>query len=113
DPFYRKAIRVSMGSVFTLPIVRAAVWPGELRALKDAGLSIVGAVLDPDARSLGSDPPSPPRFALLLGAEGPGLSAGARGFCRHLLTIPMPPGADSLNVATAGAIFLYQLCASR
>ncbi len=52
DPFYRKAIRVSLGAVFTLPVVRAARWPDELAALRAGGVSIVGAVLDPDATPL-------------------------------------------------------------
>jgi len=51
----------------------------------------------------------PPKVALLLGAEGPGLSAAARAACDRLVTIPMAPGADSLNVATAGAVALFQL----
>src|SRR5688572_25426684 len=49
DPFYRKAIRTSMGAVFTLPIVRASAWPGELTALREQGFTLVGAVLDTDA----------------------------------------------------------------
>ena len=108
DPFYRKAIRVSLGAVFGLPIVRAQSWPEELHALRRDGVAVVGAVVEPGAVPLARFSP-PPRFALLLGAEGPGLSAAARAACDHLVTIPMSPGADSLNVATAGAIFLYAL----
>jgi tRNA G18 (ribose-2'-O)-methylase SpoU len=108
DPFYRKAIRVSLGAVFGLPIVRASVWPDELARLRADGVQVVGAVLDPDAAPLVRFT-RPARVALLLGAEGPGLSAGARAACDHLVTIPMSPQADSLNVATAAAIFLYSL----
>jgi tRNA G18 (ribose-2'-O)-methylase SpoU len=135
DPFYRKAIRVSLGAVFNLPVVRARTWPADLEALRgdgvasawgageprstspDAGglgdprrgpIEIVGAVVEPGATPLARFSP-PARFALLLGAEGPGLSAAARDRCDHLVTIPMSPGADSLNVATAGAIFLWAL----
>jgi tRNA G18 (ribose-2'-O)-methylase SpoU len=108
DPYYRKAIRVSLGAVFTLPVVRAREWPGELQALRSAGVATIGAVVEPGATPLALFSP-PPRFALLLGAEGPGLSAAARAACDHLVTIPMSPGADSLNVATAGAIFLWAL----
>jgi tRNA G18 (ribose-2'-O)-methylase SpoU len=68
----------------------------------------VGAVVEPDATPLARFH-APARFALLLGAEGPGLSAAARACCDHRVTIPMSAGADSLNVATAGAIFLYGL----
>jgi len=108
DPYYRKAIRVSLGAVFGLPIVRLGRWPDELLALRDAGVALVGAVLAPDATPLGAFV-RPPRVALLFGAEGPGLSPGARAACDHRVTIPMSPGADSLNVATAAALFLYAL----
>ena len=137
DPFYRKAIRVSLGAVFSLPVVRAQAWPADLAALRGDGMqiargagelcspspnaggdgdpsrvpmTIVGAVVDPGAAPLARFAP-PPRFALLLGAEGPGLSPAARALCDHLVTIPMGAGVDSLNVATAGAIFLYALTA--
>jgi tRNA G18 (ribose-2'-O)-methylase SpoU len=107
DPYYRKAIRVSMGSAFTVPIVRAERWPDDLEALKDLGLSLVAAVLDAAAVPL----PRftwPSRTAIVLGSEGPGLSAAARRACDHQVTIPMAGArADSLNVATAGAMFLY------
>jgi tRNA G18 (ribose-2'-O)-methylase SpoU len=108
DPFYRKAIRVSMGSVFSLPIVRARRWPDELREL---ALPKIAAVLKdsvPAARL-----PALPAFALVLGSEGPGLTAETIALCDHRATIPMAPGADSLNVATAGAVLLYELLSRR
>ena len=108
DPFYRKAVRVSLGAVFSLPIVRATRWPDDLAALRGDGFALVAAVVEPGATPLAHLRP-PDRFALVLGAEGPGLSAAARDACDHRVTIPMSPGADSLNVATAGAIFLYAL----
>jgi tRNA G18 (ribose-2'-O)-methylase SpoU len=109
DPFYRKAIRVSMGSVFHLPIVRAATdWLAELRALKDRGFALVGAVLDADAVPIEKYTP-PEKFVLLLGAEGPGLTPGTKKLCDARVTIPMAAGADSLNVATAGALLLHRL----
>ena len=108
DPFYRKAIRVSLGAVFTLPIVRLARWPDDLRAWRADGIELVGAVLEPGATPLARFGP-PARAALLFGAEGPGLSLAARALCDHRVTIPMSAGADSLNVATAAAIFLYAL----
>ncbi len=108
DPFYRKAIRVSAGAVFNLPIVRATRWPDDLLALR---LPIIGAVLDTDAVPLASYA-APERWALLLGAEGPGLSAETKRMCDARVTIPMTK-ADSLNVATASAVFLYHLTGAR
>jgi tRNA G18 (ribose-2'-O)-methylase SpoU len=107
DPFYRKAIRVSMGTVFRMPIVRATTWPGELQGLRERGFTIVGAVLGADAVPIESYR-APARFALVLGTEGPGLSGGAKQLCDARVTIPMK-AADSLNVATAGAVLLHQL----
>jgi tRNA G18 (ribose-2'-O)-methylase SpoU len=109
DPFYRKAIRVAIGSTFALPIVRLATWPDDLVALKRRlGFHVLGAVVDERAPPLATVR-RPERVALLLGTEGPGLSAAARAACDGLLTIPMAPGADSLNVATAGAVALFHL----
>ena len=108
DPYYRKAVRVSIGAVFQLPIVRAATWPDGLDALKQQGFALYGAVVDAGAAPLATVV-RPPKVALLLGAEGPGLSAAARAACDRLVTIPMAPGADSLNVATAGAVALFHL----
>jgi tRNA G18 (ribose-2'-O)-methylase SpoU len=115
DPFYRKAIRVSLGGVFSLPIIRLARWPDALVALRaEGGFSIVGAVVDP--RALPLDQLTPPaRTVLLLGTEGPGLSAAAIAACDRLVTIPMAgsAGADSLNVATACAVCLFHLSRHR
>ena len=113
DPFYRKAIRVSLGAVFDLPVVRLSRWPEDLDILRDLGFSLVAAVLSPGATPLPRFAP-PARWALLLGAEGPGLSPGAVLRCHHSVTIPMSnrPGADSLNVATAAAVMMYALARS-
>ncbi|HEX2657707.1 MAG TPA: RNA methyltransferase [Polyangia bacterium] len=108
DPFYRKAVRVSIGAVCDLPVVTCARWPEDLLALKAAGFRLYGAVLDERAIPLPAVRRSE-KAALLLGTEGPGLSAAARAACDQLITIPMAPGADSLNVATAGAVALYHL----
>jgi tRNA G18 (ribose-2'-O)-methylase SpoU len=113
DPFYRKAIRVSLGAVFDLPVVRLSRWPEDLDLLRDLGFSLVAAVLSPGATPLPRFAP-PARWALLLGAEGPGLSPGAVLRCHHSVTIPMSTraGADSLNVATAAAVMMYALARS-
>lgn len=108
DPYYRKAIRVSMGCVFALPILRCQRWPEDLLRLRDEhGLTIVGTVLDEAAQPL-SALDWPERVAILFGAEGDGLAAGTKALCDRLVTIPMArEKADSLNVATAGALFLH------
>jgi tRNA G18 (ribose-2'-O)-methylase SpoU len=109
DPFYRKAIRVAIGATFTLPIIRCVDWPGDLTRIKDRlGFALWGAVLGDDAIPLATAA-RPARVALLLGSEGPGLSRASRAICDRLVTIPMAPGADSLNVATAGAVALFHL----
>jgi tRNA G18 (ribose-2'-O)-methylase SpoU len=111
DPFYRKAVRTSAGAVLSLPIVRATRWPEDLLVLRDKhGLNLVGAVLDQQAIPLASYVP-PARLAILFGAEGPGLDEQTLRVCDARVTIPMAkaPGVDSLNVATAGAVFLYHI----
>jgi tRNA G18 (ribose-2'-O)-methylase SpoU len=110
DPFYRKAIRVSLGAVFDLPIVRLARWPEDLDLLRDLGFTLLAAVLAANATPLPRFT-TPARWALLLGAEGPGLSPGAVLRCHESVTIPMSTsnGVDSLNVATAAAVLLYGL----
>ncbi len=108
DPFYRKAVRTSAGAVLSLPIVRAGRWPDDLLTLREQGFVLAGAVLGDHARPLADFVP-PARLALLFGSEGPGLDQDTQRLCDELLTIPMAksPAADSLNVATAGAVFLY------
>ncbi len=111
DPFYRKAVRTSAGAVLSLPIVRATRWPEDLLALREThGLTLVGAVVNEQAVPLASFLP-PARLAILFGAEGPGLAPEIQRVCDILVTIPMAqrPAVDSLNVATAGAVFLYHV----
>jgi tRNA G18 (ribose-2'-O)-methylase SpoU len=109
DPFYRKAVRTSVGAVLSLPIVRATHWPADLLALRERpGFRLVGAVVGQHAQPLASFQP-PPRLALLFGAEGPGLDPPTQELCDALVTVPMAAshGVDSLNVSAAGAVFLY------
>ena len=111
DPFYRKAVRTSAGAVLSLPIVRATRWPEQLLALREQqGFSLVGAALDDRAVALANFAP-PARLAVLFGSEGPGLDEKTKALCDSLVTIPMAksPAVDSLNVATAGAVFLYHI----
>ena len=111
DPLYRRSVRVSMGHVLRVPFSVLAegsvTGVGRLRSL---GFEVVGLTPRPEAedvRSLGGRA----RRALVVGAEGPGLSDAALAACDRLVRIPMAPGVDSLNVSTAAAIALHELSA--
>ena len=114
DPLYRKAIRVSVGASLSLPFARLVDWPGDLATLRDAGYTILALTPRADAVDItefGSTRPKPARVALLLGAEGIGLSDVARAHADHEVRIAMMPGTDSLNVATACGIALHRFAA--
>jgi tRNA G18 (ribose-2'-O)-methylase SpoU len=105
DPLYRRSVRVSMGHVLSLPFAVLADWPGGLARLHDAGYLTVALTPAPDAVDLtGIDPVAHPRTAVLLGAEGPGLTPEAQGAARVRARIPMRTGVDSLGVAAAAAV---------
>ena len=103
DPYYRRTIRVSMGEVLFLPVARAATWPGDLAALSSLGFETWALTPDPAAEPIWSlDVPS--RVAIVLGAEGPGLSRRARAAVARHVRIPIDPDVDSLNVGHAAAV---------
>jgi tRNA G18 (ribose-2'-O)-methylase SpoU len=105
DPLYRRSVRVSMGHVLSLPFAVLQDWPGDLERLHDAGYLTVALTPADDAVDLGSlDPRAHPRTAVLLGAEGPGLTAEAQHAARIRARIPMRAGVDSLGVAAAAAV---------
>jgi tRNA G18 (ribose-2'-O)-methylase SpoU len=104
DPLYRRSVRVSMGHVLRVPFVRAP-----LSTLRDAGLTVLALTPQPPAAPLSTVDPARPRVALLVGAEGPGLTAAALAVADRHVRIPMAAGVDSLNVATAAAIALHHL----
>jgi tRNA G18 (ribose-2'-O)-methylase SpoU len=105
DPLYRRSVRVSMGHVLGLPFAVLSDWPADLDHLHEAGYTTVALTPAPDAIDLGSlDPVAHPRTAVLLGAEGPGLTPDAQRAARVRARIPMRPGVDSLGVAAAAAI---------
>lgn len=110
DPLYRKAIRTSMAAVLTLPWVQAGAWPDALARLRAAGFAIVACTPAAHAPAL-YDTLLPPRAAVLVGAEGPGLTAAALAHADLLVRIPMHGAMDSLNVATAAAVVLSALAA--
>ena len=105
DPYTRRSVRVSMGEILFLPCARVAAddWPaGALAELGAAGFAAWALTPAPDAVDIWSLP-VPPRLALLFGAEGPGLSAGAIEAAAARVRLPIASDVDSLNVAAAAA----------
>ncbi|MEM7626229.1 MAG: RNA methyltransferase [Planctomycetota bacterium] len=111
DPWYRRAVRVSMGAVFTLPIVRSADLDADLERLRDDfGYELVATVLDGDAEPLASaerNIAGTGRTAILLGGEAHGLTPGIVRRCDRRVRIPMHYDVDSLNVAVAAGIVIH------
>jgi tRNA G18 (ribose-2'-O)-methylase SpoU len=111
DPLYRRSIRVSMGHVLRLPFTRAAPWPGGIAELQASGFEVIALTPSHEAEDVRTLEPASlaRRRALLVGAEGRGLSPRALAAADRRVRITMAPGVDSLNVATAAAVALYQL----
>lgn len=110
DPLYRRSIRVSMGTVFQVPWTRLPAWREATELLHAAGFHIAALALSEDAVSLDDFVEDPPeRVAIVLGAEGDGLSRQALAAADSTVTIPMAGGVDSLNVAAASAVALWAL----
>ena len=109
DPLYRKAIRVSVGSVLTVPFARGLPAEAMLQGLADAGFQIWG--LSPRGDVPVSAIPAARRIALVLGTEGEGLPRSILSSFRTA-RIPQRPGLDSLNVATASGIALYEIASA-
>ncbi len=107
DPWYRRSVRLSMGTIFKLPIVRSDNIARDLRRLRDAfTFDVVGTALRDDALDLKLADRAD-RLAVVLGSEGYGLSEEHLGLCSRVVTIPMHAGVDSLNVAVAAGIVLH------
>ena len=122
DPFYRRSVRVSLGHVTRIPFTRVEPWPAGLDRVRAAGLALVALTpagdetLD-DLRAVGAPAGDDPRgtgpgWAVMVGAEGPGLSDAALAAADHRVRIPMAGGVDSINVATAAAIAMHRLSGS-
>lgn len=109
DPLYRRAVRVSMGEVFAVPYARLERWPQDLELVRMSGLRVMaltpGGSQDLDRLRL--EPGD--RVAVLLGAEGPGLSDEAMAYADLRVRIPMSGGVDSLNVGSAAAVTFWAL----
>ena len=114
DPLYRRSIRVSMGSVFTLPWTRIPNWPSSINELKEQGFHTVavspqniGGKESQDLRQFTGT--SHDRIALILGTEGEGLTAASLDNCDQSVHIPMSNDVSSLNVASAAAVVFWAL----
>ena len=116
DPLHRRAVRVSMGTVFQVPWTRigqqAQDWPeAGMMLLREMGFATVAMALSEDSVEI--DDPClvwEERLAVILGAEGDGLAKTTIARCDYTARIPMLHGVDSLNVAAASAVAFWQLC---
>ena len=107
DPLYRRAIKVAMGAVFSLPWTRLPDWYDALPMLSQRGFTTVALTLAPDAVPVEEAVAGLDRVALVLGSEGHGLSARWEQAADRRAIIPMAAGIDSLNVAAATAVACY------
>jgi tRNA G18 (ribose-2'-O)-methylase SpoU len=105
DPLYRRSVRVSMGHVLGVPFTSLSPWSDGLKLLRDRGFRVLA--MTPSATEALA--PVDGKAAVLLGSEGPGLTAEAIAAADAAVRVPMAGGVDSLNVATAGAVAFYAL----
>ena len=110
DPLYRRAVRVSMGHALLVPYAWATQWPADLVMLKEAGFRLLAMTPHPEAHPLAQamETVCGERVAVLVGAEGPGLTPATLRLTDVRVRIPMSRGTDSLNVATAAALAFYE-----
>ena len=101
DPLYRRAVRVSMGEVFALPYAYLGPFPGGIEEVRRAGFRVLA--MTPAGADLGTVEITG-RTALVLGAEGPGLTEAAMAASDLTVGLPMARGVDSLNIAAAAAV---------
>jgi tRNA G18 (ribose-2'-O)-methylase SpoU len=109
DPLYRRAVKVAMGAVFTVPYARIEDWYDGLTSLSLAGFTTVAMTLADDAVPLEDAVRGLDKVALVLGGEGHGLSPRWQQSADVRAVIPMREGVDSLNVAAAAAVGCYVL----
>ena len=110
DPLYRRAVRVSMGTVFQVPWTRIDTWPGGVQVLRDNGFTVAAFALGDGAISLDDlATDQPDRLAMIFGTEGDGLSRRAIQGADLVVRIPMAGEADSLNMAAASAVASWTL----
>ena len=114
NPLYRRASRVSMGTVFQIPwtfVDNSVIWPEEgMKILRELGFKTAAMALKEDSASI-DDPElmKEDKLAVILGTEGDGLAPETIADCDYTVMIPMSHGVDSLNVAAASAVAVWQL----
>ena len=110
DPLYRRAVRVSMGHALLVPFARTQRWPADLELLRDNDFQLLAMTPDSQACILGDamSARAGQKVAVLVGAEGPGLTETAMRASDIRVRIPMSRNTDSLNVATAAACAFYE-----
>lgn len=110
DPLYRRAVRVSMGTVFQIPWTYLPQDIPYTDCLRELGFKTAAMALRDDSLSI-ADPrlTAEERLAIVLGTEGDGLASDTIAACDYTVRIPMSHGVDSLNVAAASAVAFYQL----
>jgi TrmH family RNA methyltransferase len=108
DPYNGKCLRASAGSIFAIPVVVAPDGPATLAAVRDAGLQVLATTVDGELDLDEAEPLLAAPTAWLFGPESHGLSTEVAAKADHRVRIPMAGGAESLNVAAAAAICLYQ-----
>ena len=107
DPLYRRAIKVSMGAVFSIPWTRLPDWEAALPDLSGRGFTTIALTLSGDAVPVEEAVAGLDRVALVLGSEGHGLSARWQQAADRRAIIPISAGVDSLNVAAAASVACY------
>ncbi|MFJ1795529.1 TrmH family RNA methyltransferase [Kitasatospora griseola] len=107
DPLYRRAVKTSMGAVFSVPYARLDPWPDSLAAVREAGFELLALTPSGAEDFTVAKSHLLPRAALMLGAEGDGLTPRALAAADQRVRIPMAHGIDSLNVGAAAAIAFY------
>ena len=111
DPLYRRAIRVSMGTVFQIPWTYMCKSETDMDQLKNMGFKTVAMALGENSISIRDKRvAAEDKLAIILGSEGWGLSNSTISQCDYRVKIPMSHGVDSLNVAAASAVAFWQLC---
>ncbi|MCE5342256.1 MAG: RNA methyltransferase [Eubacteriales bacterium] len=107
DPYSAKALRATMGSVFRVPVARAASAAQAVNALKSEGYAVVAAVLT--GEDFYKRESLPQKVCLVIGNEGAGIMPETEALCTHRYRLPMRGGAESLNAAVAAAVMMYEL----